>query len=129
MSPEAQAPTNSTETATISYEDAVKRQQTEALVLSGGETFDQSRVDAVIGHTAVAEVAPAIEVTQAGADLLADLTTDPSEPDSEAAINEAARRQLDLDSLAQKRQIDDLAMKNSWTEDKYQEELQKIGIK
>lgn len=132
MSPEAQAPQPSTPEATneAGYVNAVQKQQIEAGILNGGETFDQAHVDTLLSQVALeATPAPAIEVTQAGSDLLADLTTDPSEVDSEAAINEAARRQLDLANLDKKRELENLALKNDWTEDKYQEELQKIDIK
>ena len=129
MSPE-NTPSQVTEaTPEQSYAEAVNKQQMEANILANGDNFDQDRVDTVLGQKAFEAVLKPIEVNQAGADLLADLTTPESEEDSDVLATAAAQRQLDMNSIFKKQDFDARAVSNNWTEDKYQEELEKAGLK
>lgn len=117
------APVTPTETVDTTYEDAVRKQSIEAHVNAYGENFDQDRVDTLMDIGKVAY--ESTEVTQAGNDLLNDLTQPESEEGSDVLATEAARRLIDQKALEEKLALQDLAVKNNWDENQYQAELQK----
>lgn len=112
-------PTNTTDEA---YEAAVRKQRVESEVLAHGEDFDQTRLDAIMSHNALEQTV----VSPEAADILADLTIPESEENTDIAIAEAARRQLELQSLYAKQNLEERAAREDWPEEKYQEELAHI---
>lgn len=116
------AETTLTNTTDEAYENAVRKQRVESEILAHGEDFDQTRLDAIMSHNALEQTV----ISPQAADILADLTIPETEEDTDIAIAEAARRQMELKTLYAKQDLEERAAREDWSEDKYQQELANI---
>ncbi len=123
MSPE-QTPSN---VKTISPE---AKQQLEAQILAGGEGFDQSRVDAVMSRVALeAGSVVGVEATDAGKQQLAELSIGEHEDTDDIIAAEAARRQIDLNSIYAQQNLKERAAQEGWPQDKYEDAVRELTNK
>lgn len=128
---EEHIPVASPESTDNSYAIAVQKQQLESAILSRGENFDQTQVDAFLtstGNTALSQLVETAPLPTAES-VINDLTISEEESTGEDIVAEAARRQaLDINTIYAKQDLQERAARENWPEDKYQSELSKIEV-